>query len=677
MKKYISLLLCGALLVGTATVSACQGTETEKGETKLNYSQIYKNLPEKAQPITGKAVYKASYGYTLSSEQGYNGFYYRYSVGTTEADMQFDGNGWKGSACRIDGAVMRASATECAVRSFTVPVTGQARISGNPKLVSGTQANVSVWLGETKVDEWVIDDAVGIWHENTLDLTAGQELRFVVGNDAEVYWNPVVDFTGAEEQLMHHSADGYYGDVHPYYDEDSGRLYMFYLSTGMQTGHKTEQFGSLLTTSGDFVHYEETKIQVDEKNPPEQELYFALGVYRDKDGLYRSSYGKGNYAGASKSSDLLTWSGGAQPYIDENDGLLKYTYRAYFDSDVVSGRDPDIFYDADSDQYYCVVLNYYSASAAQGAKGLALYTADGSGRYSTKAVKLLDCTGRGDPECPQLKKIGNRWYLFYSIYGTGTAGNVGSFAYRMGGEGVSPDCVDWNAQTEYLLDGGDLHAAQICSVGDKYYMFGWIGYRADANVWGGYLNLAREVYQREDGTLASRCDGYLTDLLNMGRIASFSSSNIGLSGMTEANGVFTAQKDGAEAVLDGTYGRSILFAHIDLSETAGFAGYTLSEGNVVYRIGLVRRGNGVYLMINDSLNSSAREVKILSETRSFDLKVIADGNFIEAFVNDEYSLTANTRLSGKDLQIALSADQGVSIGNAEVCKLADSNSIFD
>ena len=70
---------------------------------------------------------------------------------------------------------------------------------------------------------------------------------------------------------------------------------MYYLSTGLQQGTKYPQFQSLATVSEDFIHYKDQPIKIDESNPVEQELYFALGVYQDKDGKYRSCYGgKGN-----------------------------------------------------------------------------------------------------------------------------------------------------------------------------------------------------------------------------------------------------------------------------------------------------------------------------------------------------------------------------------------------
>ncbi len=645
MKK----LLAFAMLAVTAfSVSACNvNTPNDEGDKILDYSQIYRRTPEKSAEISGKSLYKASYGYTQSFVQGYNGFYYEYAENGATNRMTLSGEVWKGSAAEINGGIMKSTSSVKAVRSFVSPVSGAAKISGNPSLVSGSEGIVEVYCGSEKLFERVITDDIGVWHENYVNLAAGQTVKFVVSGDAEVYWNPSIDFSGKGEESLHHAADGYYGDVHPFYDEKSGQLYMFYLSTGNQTSDKTETFGSLLTTSTDFISYRDTKISVDKNNPPEQDLYFALGVYKDKDGVYRSSYGKGNYAGASKSYDLLNWQNGSEMYVDPADGMLKYKYRAYFDTGVHSGRDPDIFYDKDGDKIYCVVMNYYSERTDKGEKGLALYTANSDGIFSTKAVKLLDFTGRGDPECPQLKKIGDRWYLFYSVYGTGTAGGVGRLSYRVAGAGVSPENAEWGKLKEYSLDGGDLHAAQLCEVGGRYYMYGWIGSRPNANVWGGNLNLAREVYVKADGTLGTRCDEYLTKLLNKGRIAklSFGSSV--------------------------TSGRSMILAHVDLS--GDYAAVELASGNARYYAGIIKRNGKTYLFVNDSLTGSEREVEIEGDKTSFDLKIIADGAFIEAFADDEYSVTAHTTLADS-YEISLS---GASFKDAEVCRLADGTNIFD
>lgn len=663
-KRWISLCVSAMFALGFA--GCVSSPKNEDTVTNFQYSDIYKYSPVKAEPLQGTAVYKASYGYTLMKEQGYNGFFYRYISASGEKDMTASDSGWTGSDASMRDGIMK-SGNDSAVRLFISPVSGTARVYGNPRLVSGERATVTVKRGTEIVATYEITDGTGVWDEHILTLTEGEELRFIVQGKAEVYWNPTVDFIRADEILLHHATEGYYGDVHPFYDEKSGELYMFYLSTGQKNDQTT--FRSMLTTSQDFIHFASKDVAISESAPPEQDLYFALNVYLDRDGGYRSSWGYNGYAGSSKSKDLLIWESGSEPYIDVADGFLKYTHRVYFGGGALSGRDPDVFYDKDSDSYYCVVMNYYTPSGSSGRKSLAVYLGDKDGRYSPNPITYMDFTGRGDPECPQIKKIGDRWYIFYSVYGTGTAGNVGDFRYRMGGAGQSVDQVDWDAAKEYRLDGADLHAAQIFPVGDKYYMYGWLNYAAGASVWGGYLNLAREVYRRADGTLATRCDNYLTSLLNKGKITQFCSDNSRCEGVMANDGVFNFAGEGM-AALHGEYGRSLLTAKVNLGGSATKGGFRIVSGSNTLFAGVAIENDVAVLRLGTltlTMDAFAEE---------YELKLIADGNFIELFVNDEYGLSANTSATAS-YSFGLSADAGAVIKNANVFKLADYNNIFD
>lgn len=476
-------------------------------------------------------------------------------------------------------------------------------------------------------------------------------------------------------QSLHYTCDGYFGDVHPFYYD--GKMYMFYLSTGREMDSVRQTFSSMLAISDDMIHYEPVEIQMDPKNPPEQDLYYALGIYVDAEGRFRSCYGKGSYVGGSVSDDLITWSNGAEPYMDEEIGMLRYKYRVTFDSDVYSGRDPYIWYDQASESYYCVVMNYYSAQTDKGEKGLALYIGNEEGIYSSKAEKLLSFTGKGDPECPMLMKIGNRWYLFYSVFGTGTAGNVGRLSYRMGGENQLPQDVDWENAREYCLDGGDLHAAQLVNVGDKLYMYGWINFSAHNSVWGGYLNLPREVYQTEDGTLLSCCDEYLTQLLKKELLTTLSYDNTTLKNATAEATKFVSIGDGS-VTLNRAYGRTLLTADITLPANATRAGYTLTQGNDTYFIGVRREAGKLYLTVrSDSGLAESAYIELNDPSvTEFTLKVVSEGKFIEAFVNDSYSVTAHTRFTNGDTVIGLSlVGENAAADNAMVYELADYNNI--
>lgn len=690
MKKLLSIV---SLFLAAVTLSAsvsCKGSPEDSspqpspphGEIvepiKLSYEDLYFNDETLSAPITGTAVYKASYGYTQKTEQGYNNFYYKYLKDGNYTDATLKEGRFVGEGAKFDGRVMTSAKSSYAVRAFVAPISGKAHVYGSPKPIEGN-LSVKVYLDSTVLFDKALGAKEGVYHSNTVELNKGQTVYFVLEGEGSAEWNPTVDYVMAKETSLHHAADGYYGDVHPFYDEESRTMYMYYLSTGKQSSGYIPTFQSLLTTSRNMIQYNDVKIQLDESAPCEQDLYYVLNVIKDADGKYRSSFGFGNYAGTSVSDDLITWKRGSEPYIDPADDVLKYTYRAYFDQGVYSGRDPDIYYDKDSKQYYCIVMNYFSSAAASGKKSLALYKGDEKGIFSTKSTKVLDFTGKGDPECPQIKKIGDRWYVFYSESGTGTSGNVGRFAYRVGDIGVAPENVDWESKKEFYLDGGDVHAAQLCKIGDYYYMYGWISYRPHESVWGGYINLPREVFVREDGTLGARLDPELTKLLNKGLVASLSVSTATFDGFSESNGKFTSEKARSYASFDGMFGRSFLKTNVSLGG-GDSVGVKISSGDTKYYVGVFKKNGKTYLSVTNDwtnpLSGVYQEIENLDITNK-ELKIVCDGRFIEAFIGDTYAVTAHTKLGTEYNLTAMAEGEGVSLNSFNIYRLADYYNIFD
>lgn len=664
IKKTIFLIFsCLCLLL---LIPGCKENKNphNKGENDMNtYDIIYQNIKTKKESLIGKTTYKAEYGYVDNNIQGYNNFYYQIWENNTYLNLAYDDGKWISKDTYFKDGLAKTTINNNITITFISPENGEITISGNPKIINGSKGDLEIYINDTLLKKYEISDEMGIYHNDKVTIAKNDQIHFKLIGDVTIYYNPTIDYLNSSEKSLHYYPEGYYGDVHPFYDEKNNKMYMYYLSTGKQE-KPVEIFSSLLTTSNNMIQYNDTTIKVSTSNPPEQNLYYALGVYEDAKGNYRSSFGYGNYAGATLSNDLINWSQGATPYIDEKDGLFKYTFRAYFDSDVTSGRDPDIYYDKDTKKYYCVVMNYYTNQTDKGEKGLALYIADQDGKYSTKAYKLLNCTGRGDPECPQLKKIGKRWYLFYSIYGTGTAGNVGKFAYRVGDENTNPELINWNNLPEYYLDGGDLHAVQIVKVKDKVYMYGWINYLPLQNVWGGYLNLAREVYQCDDGTLRTRLDEKITTLLNKGII------------YKDENCITINEKMEKDL---GDYYRSLVFSNLKVNQNLNYVGYRITDGKSNWYVIISNVNGEKYLTITNDLNNLNPSTSIkINNQNEYNLKIVIDNNFIEAFVNDEYGVVANTTLLNKNYKISLIGNgNSINVENQKICKLADYNNIFD
>ena len=630
----------------------------------ITYEEIYHQELTKTELIGGELIFKASYGYVDNNIQGFNYFSYDAFNGADLIEMQFDDNKWSYQGAYMDLDKMKSTDTIEAVRRFNCPCAGNIHITGNPRLTSDSNNGGIVRVFHNGVligGEHHVDDTFGVYMDLNVSVLAGDNIRFYLAGNTEISFNPTLDYSNKQEDSLHYAPDGFLGDVHPFYDYDSKKMYMFYLSTEKQTETPvTQLYGSLLSVSSNMVNYVPTELKVDTKKPPESDLFFALGVFKDHQGNYRSCFGRADHAGASMSTDLVNWENGADMYFDEEDNF-KYHWRCYFGSQALSGRDPDIYYDVKTNSYYCIVLTYQTADKADGEKSLIVYKANKYGAFEDSGYVVLHNTGHGDAECPQIKRINNRWYIFYSIFGTGTAGNVGKLAYRVGDENKELNEIDWDSKVEYYLDGGDLHAAQLTNVGDKLYAYGWINSKPNINIWGGYLNLPHEVYQAPDGTLYSRLDGYYTKLLKKGRLNSFNSVSNNTSLLTNSK-------------------RTIIEMDVQCSDDTRSVGAVLQQGSTNYYVVLQKLGGKTYARVS---NSASLNTGVFIELRNNDadhhLKMVIDDSFVEFFVDDQYTLTAHTTLvKNGNINIKSHIDGGNTvISRGEIFKLADYTNVYD
>jgi len=104
------------------------------------------------------------------------------------------------------------------------------------------------------------------------------------------------------------------------------------------------------------------------------------------------------------------------------------------------------------------------------------------------------------PECPEIFRLGDWWYLVESRYSEHM-----QTLYRVA---RSPD-GPWESRKLDSLDGRRFYAAKSASDGRRRFSFAWIPFRKhhDANshwVWGGELGSPRELVSLSDGTLTCR-----------------------------------------------------------------------------------------------------------------------------------------------------------------------------
>lgn len=277
------------------------------------------------------------------------------------------------------------------------------------------------------------------------------------------------------------------GDVHPYWDEASQTWYMYYLKSD-------GSFTAALMQSKDMLTWEPVEIS----SQGALAAYYVLGVQKAGD-TYYSWYGSDLSMTASSSQDLLRWD---TPGGDYNIPMGYTTF--------VSMRDPYVFFDEDAGVWR-VICTAYRTNQLRG-KGLgmkcALATAgsagdtpDHWGAIDTALIEFPDGL-HGEPECPQMMKIGNRWYIFVSL-ARRHENHVGRLSYYIGEEGKGVLEQDWNEKEEHFLTGEDLCAAQLAQGADGLYLWGWIAPNWDGGSWGGHLSLPLKITQNADGTLAA------------------------------------------------------------------------------------------------------------------------------------------------------------------------------
>ncbi len=388
------------------------------------------------------------------------------------------------------------------------------------------------------------------------------------------------------------------GDVHPYYDADTQTWIMYYLRAN-------GSFDAAALRSADLLHWEPAQLSCQGALAP----YFVLGVqpYQEQ---YYSWYGSAASMSASRSADLLHW---------ENPGREASIPMGY--TTFVGMRDPYVFFDEDAGVWR-VICTAYRTNQLQG-QGLgmkcALATACSAGSapeqwhpIDTTLVAYPDGL-HGEPECPQMMKIGNRWYIFVSL-ARRHENHVGRLSYYIGDAGKGILEQDWDEKEEYFLTSEDLCAAQLAQGPDGLYCWGWIAPNWDGGSWGGHLSLPLRVTQNADGTLSASLAPQAGQALRGELLAQGSDAVSGDFDRFDAEFTFTL-KAGERAVIHCGNGQ------ITLDDRAGL--FAVSQ--------------------DDTLTHVSHPLTPGTLVGNHTVRVIAEEDMIEAFLDRQYALAARMR----------------------------------
>lgn len=399
------------------------------------------------------------------------------------------------------------------------------------------------------------------------------------------------------------------GDVHPFFRE--GECFLYYLKPGKHE--------SALARSRDWLHWTESPLTHDPVNPEDMASpYFVLGVFLDPaSNVFRSFYGhsKGRMA-SSVSSNLLHWSCAPKEFsVPPAD---------YYER----RRDPFVFWIPEMKQYGCVMTARMKGRPKEKGGAICLATSEDL-RHWRDHGPIIDPGDIGEPECPQMFRLGRRWHVLASIYDRA----VGRPVYWTSGNPLGP----WDPTPAGALDGKDLCGAQVAFEGDLPLLFGWIPLtpaQPGKQHWGGHLALPREVHSLADGKLATRLPAKLTSAFAKLPWKAVSDFIIGEK----------------PHPIEGRWDRPVLEFMLQMPMDAVEARVCIASfGDIVLRRDQLRA--------LDARGESWGDVRVgLPDDEPFKVQIFIDGDVVEAFVHDRWSLAARVPPSCGPMTITMRCD---------------------
>ncbi len=292
-------------------------------------------------------------------------------------------------------------------------------------------------------------------------------------------------------RLFPTSSNAWVGDVMPMSDGESLQLYYLY-----DTDHNGEGYHPIHKFSTtNFYEYQDDGLMVDfGKSKEDPDLAIGTGsVLIGQDGLYHCFYTGHNDTFPEKgldkecvmhavSSDNVTWT--------------KLPEDTFYAADNYSGddfRDPFVFWNEEEQRYWLLIAAREESLGGVVAK----YTSEDLSHW-TLEDPLYAPGAQYMLECPDLFKMGDWYYLFYSW-----------------------DCVTYYARSQSIngpfeapednvLDGTGFcfYAAKTAELNGNRYLCGWVGRKSEpvdagAYNWAGSM-LIHQLVQKEDGTLGVR-----------------------------------------------------------------------------------------------------------------------------------------------------------------------------
>ena len=272
-------------------------------------------------------------------------------------------------------------------------------------------------------------------------------------------------------------------------------------------------------TTEDMLHFEEEGEMISRSGPEGRDLFCYTGCVVIQEDVQHIFYTGHNYHLLEQGQRKEVVMHAVSPDGKQWNKLEHLTFAAPEGRDIERDdwRDPFVFYQEEENCWWMLLCTRKKSGPdrLRGATGLLKSKDLEHWEYCDSFWSPSNCWC---PECPDLFRWGDYWYLVYSTFCE--AEGFGTY-YRMAESLEGP----WRAPAYNTFDTRAFYAGKTAAKEDRRYIFGWNPTKTgdtDFGVWqwGGCL-VAHELWQDENGELRVRMPEGIRKGLNAGRTVTF------------------------------------------------------------------------------------------------------------------------------------------------------------
>ena len=450
------------------------------------------------------------------------------------------------------------------------------------------------------------------------------------------------------KNIFYKPKDGWVGDTIPFAHD--GKFYIYYLhderkgNTQDEYGYRTS-WNLLITEDGVNIKDCKVVLPVGEYDDADYACYTG-SVIEGNDGQFHMFYTAQNnynpkyhrdgkplqYVAHAISTDLINW----EKLPELTFGADESIYEPF------DWRDPFVFYNEDEKCFDMLLAARVRGASEKNGGCVGLCRSYDLIHWEAKEP-FYNPESYMTHECPDLFKLGNKWYLVYSTFSEKFVTH-----YRMSDKLSGP----WTSPIEDTFDGRAFYAAKTAQVGDKRMAFAWVPTKRGESdfgqyEWGGNF-IAHEIDQTTDNKLTVKPADGLINMFNKEAVNE------------KINKVEIENFEGEKSyVINGMKETCMIEAVIEFSEGVRSFGIGLRQDSAL--------ANGYYLRFEPFYNRIVADMWprrisgvnqwyvdgdkpfMIELERPFDYKslkdnkvhirVVADGSIICLYVNNTTALT--------------------------------------